>query len=148
MAMYRTRCPEGRHLRIRHSMWAAQAVATVARLGIPDQLAHGPCSASELANVVGASPSALYRLLRVCCCRCASCRRSRALQPDAAGECLRSDVNESMRSLVIAEMRQIIGIRGEPRGPRAQDKPSFKSALSMPLWDRKSFQEQHYFAEL
>ena len=130
-------------------MWAAQAVATVARLGIPDQLAHGPCSASELAKVVGASPSALYRLLR-------GVAAVGVLRADAhgrfsltpAGECLRSDVNDSMRSLVIAEMAPD---HWHPWGNLEdrvrKDKPSFKSALSMPLWDRKSSQEQQYFAE-
>ncbi len=130
-------------------MWAAQAVATVARLGIPDQLAHGPCSASELAHVVGASPSALYRLLR-------GVAAIGVLRADAhgrfsltpVGECLRSDVSESMRSLVIAEMAPD---HWHPWGNLEdrvrKDKSSFKSALSMPVWDRKSSQEQQYFAE-
>ncbi len=131
-------------------MWAAQAVATVARLGIPDQLAHGPCSASELANVVGANPSALYRLLR-------GVAAVGVLRADAhgrfsltpVGACLRSDVSESMRSLLIAEMAPD---HWHPWGNLEErvrkDKPSFNSALSMPVWDRTSSREQQYFAEI
>src|SRR2546423_5754997 len=41
-----------------------QAVYTVAKLGIPDQLALGPCTAEELAQRVGAHAATLRRVLR------------------------------------------------------------------------------------
>jgi hypothetical protein len=44
---------------------ASQAVYAAARLGIPDLLAEGPRSATELAVAAGADPDALYRLLRL-----------------------------------------------------------------------------------
>lgn len=130
-------------------MWAAQAVATVARLGIPDQLAHGPRSASELANVVGVSPSALYRLLRGVASvgvLCADARGHFRLTP--VGECLRSDVGESMRSLLIAEMAPGHWLPwGSLEDRVRRDKPSFESALSIAARERKNSQEQQYFAE-
>jgi hypothetical protein len=44
--------------------WASQVVATVARLGIPDQLAVRARSSDELAGATAADPDALLRLLR------------------------------------------------------------------------------------
>jgi len=35
-------------------MWAAKATAVAANLGIPDQLAHGPKTAEEVAKAIGA----------------------------------------------------------------------------------------------
>ena len=42
----------------------ASGVNFVARLAIPDRLAHGPRTADDLARESGANPDALYRLLR------------------------------------------------------------------------------------
>ena len=56
--------PPAAVFRLVSGMWAAQAVATAAKLGIPDQLAHGPKTAEELAKAIGADTSAVYRLLR------------------------------------------------------------------------------------
>jgi hypothetical protein len=130
-------------------MWAAQAVATVARLGIPDKLAHGPRSVSELANAVGASPSTLNRLLR-------GVASVGVLRADAhgcfsltpVGERLRSDVSESMRSWLIAETAPDHWLPwGKLEDRVRRDKSSFESALSTPVWDRKNSQEQQYFVE-
>ena len=44
--------------------WVTQAVATAARLGIPDALASGPKTPEELAAKVGAHPGATGRLMR------------------------------------------------------------------------------------
>lgn len=45
-------------------MWAMQAVATAARLGVPDALASGPKNAAEVAAQTSARPEAVARLLR------------------------------------------------------------------------------------
>ncbi len=45
-------------------MWAMQAVATAARLGIPDALAAGPRTAGEVAAQISSRPDAVARLLR------------------------------------------------------------------------------------
>ncbi len=44
--------------------WVTQALATAARLGIPDLLASGPKTADEIASKVGAHPGATRRLMR------------------------------------------------------------------------------------
>jgi len=44
------------------------AISCLARLGIPDLAEHGPKSADELAEKVGADPGALYRLMRATAC--------------------------------------------------------------------------------
>jgi Dimerisation domain len=45
-------------------MWATQAIAAAADLGIADALAKGPLSADQLARAVDADADALRRLLR------------------------------------------------------------------------------------
>jgi hypothetical protein len=85
-------------------VWAAQAAATAARLGVPDQLASGPKTADELAPLVDAHPGALYRLLRALASTgvLATAPGGRfALTP--VGECLRSEVPGSMRAFLVAE---------------------------------------------
>lgn len=86
-------------------MWAAQAAATCASLGIPDVLAHGPKSAEEVAKALSLHAGATYRLLRgvasVGVLRKTEDGRF-ALTP--VGNLLRKDVPGSMRSLLIAEM--------------------------------------------
>jgi hypothetical protein len=46
-------------------MWRTQAMATAARLSIPDLLAGGPLTADEIASKTGAHPGATRRLLRM-----------------------------------------------------------------------------------
>jgi hypothetical protein len=45
-------------------LYVAGALSSLAQLGIPDLVEHGPKSADELAREVGADPRALYRLMR------------------------------------------------------------------------------------
>jgi len=45
----------------------AQVTSALARLGVPDHLADGPLTASELASRVGAGADALARLLAAGC---------------------------------------------------------------------------------
>jgi hypothetical protein len=87
--------------------WISQAIYVAAKLGIADLLKDGPRSSEELAQLAGAHPRALYRLLRAL----ASVEVFREgedgsfeLTPRAV--CLRSDVPGSLRALAIT--------RGEP----------------------------------
>src|SRR5687767_3014971 len=48
------------------SVWLAQGVYALAKLGVADHLSAGPKSCDDLASRVGANPSALYRILRAC----------------------------------------------------------------------------------
>lgn len=50
-------------LQIMMGHWIAQAAATLARLGVPDCLADGPRSTTELARLTEAKPDTLHRLL-------------------------------------------------------------------------------------
>jgi O-methyltransferase domain/Dimerisation domain len=95
--------------RLIEGYWATHVVGLAARLGIADHLADGPRSADELAELVGANPPALARLLR-------------ALQglgliagdPDgrfaltAAGSCLREGVPGSLRAAAIFNASEYI----------------------------------------
>jgi O-methyltransferase domain/Dimerisation domain len=86
-------------------MWAAQAVATAARLGIADALAQSqPQESTTLARAVGADAAALARLLRALASLGVLAEprpHQYALTP--VGELLRSDLPGSMRDWLIAE---------------------------------------------
>jgi hypothetical protein len=56
--------PEAAVMQLVTNLWATQAVATFARMRISDHLAAGARTAPELAAAVGATPDALFRLLR------------------------------------------------------------------------------------
>ena len=82
--------------------WVTQAIGVVSRLGIPDQLRHGPRPSDELARAVGADPEAVYRLLRFL----ASLGIFVEVAPGSfgltpLGETLRSDAPGSVRSFAI-----------------------------------------------
>jgi O-methyltransferase len=87
------------------NVWATQSAATFARLGMADLLADGAAPARLVAERAGTNADATYRLLR----GLATVGIVEAL-PDnrfaltPVGQCLRSDVPGSMRSLLIAEM--------------------------------------------
>jgi len=86
-------------------MWAAQAVATAARLGLADALAQSqPQESTALARAVGADAAALARLLRALASLGVlgePLPNQYALTP--VGALLRSDVPGSMRDWLIAE---------------------------------------------
>lgn len=86
-------------------LWAAQAVATAARLGIADALAQSqPQESTTLACAVGADAAALARLLRALASIGVLAEphpHQYALTP--VGELLRSEVPGSMRDWLIAE---------------------------------------------
>ncbi len=86
-------------------VWAARAVAALARLGVPDHLANGALSVAELAPVVGAHPDALYRLLRaVSSIGVLAKTADDRFSLTALGSCLRSDVPGSMRAAIASEL--------------------------------------------
>jgi hypothetical protein len=86
-------------------MWAAQAVATAARLGIADALAQSqPQGSITLARAVGADAAALARLLRALASLGVLAEplpHQYALTP--VGALLRSDTSGSMRDWLMAE---------------------------------------------
>jgi len=51
-------------LQLTHGALVSQAISVFARLGVADVLAAGPRDVQEIAQLVGAHGSSLYRLLR------------------------------------------------------------------------------------
>jgi O-methyltransferase domain/Dimerisation domain len=132
-------------------MWAAKAAAVAADLGIPDQLAHGPKTAAEVAKAIGADASAVYRLMRAVVTvgmLTADPEHRFALTP--LGEALRSDVPGSMRSLLIAEMAPGHWLPwGSLKDAVRTGSPSAPKALGMDPWEyyKKNPDEGLHFAE-
>lgn len=84
--------------------WISQAVGAVAQLGVADGLTDGPRGSDELAQVVGADPRALYRVLRLLASIGVFAENppgSFGLTP--LGETLRSDAPGSVRNFAITE---------------------------------------------
>ncbi len=86
-------------------MWSAQAVATAARLGLADTLAHSqPQESTALARAVGADAAALARLLRtLVSLGVLSQPQPHTYALTAIGAMLRSDMPGSMRDVLIAQ---------------------------------------------
>ena len=85
--------------------WAAQIVGTAARLGVADQIAKGVTRSDDIAEAVGASPDASFRLLRAGATLglfSEGAARSFSLTP--LGELLREGVPGSLRHFAIAEI--------------------------------------------
>jgi hypothetical protein len=86
-------------------MWAARAVGAFARLGIADQLAEGPRTASELAPALRADETALYRLMRaVVSIGVLTSKSGGRFGLTAFGRCLRSGVPGTMRAAIASEV--------------------------------------------
>ncbi len=132
-------------------MWAAKATAVAANLGIPDQLAHGPKTAEEVAKAIGADASAVYRLMRAIVSvgvLTAEPERRFALTP--VGAALRSNVPGSMRSLLIAEMAPGHWLPwGNLEDAVRTGRPSAPKTLGMDTWEyyKKNHDEGFHFAE-
>jgi hypothetical protein len=118
-------------------VWAACAVAATARLGVPDHLAKGALTATELATALGVDPGALARLLRAAASLGVLTRDAHGrfgLTP--LGECLRSDVPGSQRALIASELDTAHWTSwGRLEEAVRTGKPTFNSLFSMPIWD-------------
>jgi hypothetical protein len=128
--------PPIRILQMMMGHWVSQTLATVAELGVADQIHKGLTTSDELARAVKAEPDALYRLLRAAAAvglleESASKRFS--LTP--LGDCLRSDSPAGLRDFIVAELapghwlpwgRLNEAVRG--------GKPQAEAALGMDLW--------------
>lgn len=88
--------------------WVAQACYVVARLGVPDALAAGPRSVSELAVECGADPRVLNRLLRALV-SVGLFRQvgSRTYGLTSVTELLRSDVSGSLRQMAVLDGEEV-----------------------------------------
>ena len=79
--------------------WIAQACYVMARLGVPDLLASGPCTAEELATKTGAHAPSLQRLLSAMgSIDLCSQREDGSFELTRMGSLLRSDVPNSLHA--------------------------------------------------
>src|SRR5262245_53785001 len=133
------------------NMWATKSAATFAQLGFADILAHGPVTAAAAAEKAHTNADATYRLLRAL----AAVGIVQAL-PDhrfaltPVGECLRSDVPGSMRSLLIAEMAPGHWLPwGEMTHSIRTGGPSTQKTLGKTVWDHYAAhpEEADHFAK-
>jgi hypothetical protein len=132
-------------------MWAAKATAVAANLGIPDQLAHGPKTAEEVAIAIRADASAVYRLMRaVASVGVLTVEPEHRFALTPLGAVLRSNVPGSMRSFLIAEMAPGHWLPwGNLEDAVRTGRPSAPKALGMDTWEyyKKNHDEGFHFAE-
>ena len=82
--------------------WVSQAIYVAAKLGIADELAHGPRTADEVAARVGGDPDSVLRLMRMLAGRSVFKQRPDGrYELTAMGRALRADVPGSLRSMVL-----------------------------------------------
>jgi hypothetical protein len=134
-----TQAPNAR-LQLMHMIfncWAMQAAGEAARLGIADLLAAGPRGSEELAQETGANPGALFRLLRSCASIGVFAElegRRFALTP--LSECLRSNVEGSLRDFVMAQLAPPHWVTWNHLHEAVMTgRPITKRALGMEIWD-------------
>jgi len=131
------RAPQTELAQLVFGFYVSQAISVAARLGIADVLAAGPLVVDELAPKVGASPAALYRLLRAL----ASVgvfveddRRQFGLTPLA--ERLRSDVPGSYRAMALLPTEPSFwGPWNELLYSVQTGKTAFRKLYGMDVWE-------------
>ena len=101
--LHRSTAPAGvALLEMATGAWTTQTLYVAAKLKVPDQLASGPARAADIAPRVGADPDALYRLMRALASKgVLRHRRNDTFSLTRVGEALRSDVDGSMRDMVL-----------------------------------------------
>ncbi|NRQ33370.1 SAM-dependent methyltransferase [Nonomuraea sp. NN258] len=120
------------------AMWDSQIVIVLARLGVPDALAAGPRSASELAAASGANPDALLRLLRAAATigLLAETERPDHYRLTEAGECLRADSPTALRELALAYGSPTVwGLIGAFEGSVRTGDPAAPAMLGHSFWE-------------
>ena len=117
--------------------WVSQVLATIAELGVADQIAKGVHDSTELARLCEAHPDALFRVLRAGATvgiLQQTGARTFALTP--VGDCLRSDSQFAMRVFIVAELAPGHWL---PWGRLSQatrtGKSPAKEALGCEVWD-------------
>jgi hypothetical protein len=119
-------------------MWAARAVGAFARLGIADQLADGPRTAAELARVLGADATSLYRLMRaVVSIGVLTKGPGGRFGLTSFGQCLRSGIPGSMRAAIASEVDTVHwGCWGQLDDCIRTGKPAFEKVFGLANpWD-------------
>jgi O-methyltransferase domain/Dimerisation domain len=119
-----------------YNFWVTRAVYAAVRLAIPDQLASGPKTPAELAELVQAHPRSLYRLLRALASIgiFEECEQGR-FRSTALSDTLRSDVPGSLASLVLLELGDSHHRAwGELVHSLRSGEPAFDKAMGTKIW--------------
>jgi O-methyltransferase domain len=129
-----------RLLGILSGTWTAQACYVLAKLGLPDRMAAGPCAADDLASWATADPIARRRLLGAL----AVAGLLREPEPDTFAltpvtELLRSDVPGSTRQTAIMYGEEVFGSFGEILHTVRTGTPAFAARYGRPFY--------HYLAD-
>lgn len=116
--------------------WIAQACYVLAKLGLPDRMAAGPCDAGQLAGWAGVDPVALRRLLGAL----AAAGLLREPAPDTftltpVTEFLRSDVPGSARMTAILYGEEVFRSFGELLHTVRTGDPAFPTCYGEPFYD-------------
>jgi hypothetical protein len=115
--------------------WISQAIHVAAQLGIADLLKAGPQTVAHLAESTGAHARSLYRLLRALASEgiFAEDKQGRfALTP--LGECLRSDVPNSQRSMAIMNGEEHYRCWGELLYSVQTGRTAFEKLFGQPIF--------------
>jgi hypothetical protein len=118
------------------STWLAQACYALAKLGIPDALADGPRSVTELAAATGTNSQALGRVLR------AACSAGLMNETDAEtyrlapmGQLLRTGVPRSSHDAAIMFGEEVFASFAEIGYTLRTGKPAFENVYGQPFYD-------------
>ncbi len=125
-----------RLLGILASTWTAQAIYAVCKLGVPDLIAGGPATASELAGATGADEVVLARLMRALCAVGIFAQPQPgtfALTP--TGELLRADVPGSVRLNALMQGEEVFRSFAEIMHTVQGKGPAFEKVYGTGFYD-------------
>lgn len=129
--------PEIAVLELTSGFMATQAIYAAARLGIPDLLANGPRSATDLAAESGSNADAVYRLLR-------ACATFGLFTEDADGRFGLTPLADVLRSDTADSLRPVVLMLGHPRYQEVwgsltdtieTGRPGGERVLGGPMWE-------------
>jgi hypothetical protein len=128
--------PSAQMMQFVTASWVSQCVGAAARLNLADHLASGPKTADELAQLSGANPDAVFRLMRALASLDVFAMNETRFSLTPLGETLRSGVPGSMRNIAIAETDTAHWLTwGHFTDAIKTGKKMVKAALQMEAWD-------------
>src|SRR2546423_6958291 len=123
-------------LGILSASWLAQACYAVTRLGVPDLLADGPLSASDLAAATGAHPRTLRRLLRALAVAGVFRRTTEGrYELTSVGELLCADAPGSLRQTAIMDGEEVYRAFAEIMHTVQTGRPAFDKVFGQPFYE-------------
>ncbi|HEY7327196.1 MAG TPA: methyltransferase [Gemmataceae bacterium] len=115
--------------------WMSQALHVAAQLGIADLLKDGPRTVAQLAEATGTHARSLYRLLRALASEGVFAEDEQGrFGPTPLGECLRSDVPNSQRSMAIMSGEEHYRCWGELLHSVQTGRNAFEKIYGQPIF--------------